>query len=116
MKIKDTLTLNRNRQTDFVKVTYKPSSDPDWRAPWIERHALKERKWREDATIEIEINTEAIFRQLGGKAVGNKTGKSSAMHGLIKARVTNRVEHNVQLTEIPIPDGYEIVSKFLPNP
>lgn len=112
MTITDTITINREKQSDFVTIVVAPtpgsiySDQPGWK----ERRARKQRKWTEDATVTLEINAEALFRLLGGKAVGNKTGKSSAMHGIIKAKVTRRSERNVQETDLPIPEGYEVVA------
>lgn len=43
----------------------------------------------EIADIEITADLEAIARRLGIKAMRNKSGKATALHGLVKVYVSN---------------------------
>ena len=71
--------------------------------------AAQMRRWSEDSVVEITIDVEALCKQLAARAIHTKTGKSTTFHGIIKAKVTQRVEHNVKLEDMPLQDGYEIV-------
>ncbi len=43
------------------------------------------------ARVTLYIDIDALLDQLGAKAVNNKTGKASAMHGSIEARRTSPI-------------------------
>ena len=42
------------------------------------------------ADVELLIDAEGLMKRLGHKALHSKSGKSAALHGLIKVKVTER--------------------------
>jgi len=44
----------------------------------------------ENADVELTADLAGLVQRLGLKAMKNKTGRASAMHGLLKVRVTRR--------------------------
>lgn len=47
------------------------------------------------AFVEMTIDIDRILAHVGGKALKNKTGKSSLMSGLIRAKARRRAEETV---------------------
>lgn len=45
---------------------------------------------REDADATVEVDVDAILRNIGPQALGNRSGVSKFMHGAVVVRVSNR--------------------------
>ena len=62
------------------------------------------------ADFDIEINVEAITKQLLLQAQRNKTGKAGAMGGLIKVKRRNVTQLRGESKQVPLPKGWSEVS------
>jgi hypothetical protein len=58
------------------------------------------------ADFSVEIDIDAIVRDVISRAMHSKTGRARMLRGYIKATRSNLREKNVHLTEVPIRDGY----------
>lgn len=98
------MVIERSRPVKRVRIRYEKDSD------FTMRHTLTERKWTEHGRVELQINSVALFNALADRAIKSKSGRATALHGMIKAIVRERIESNVTEVNHPIPDGYEFVA------
>lgn len=68
------------------------------------------RYWTETAHAELTIDLESVIAQLTARAMKTKSGRSALMGGLIKLKITKRVETDVRVEEQPLSHGYNIVN------
>lgn len=99
-----TITLRRERVVRTRKVR---RADHAYNYTGTERAVT--RYWDEEARCVISIDLDALCRVAGARAMHAKSGKSTALNGIITCKVINRVESNVEEREHPLTPGYEIV-------
>jgi len=86
------------------------------RAKWAPEHTFSEtatsRSWDEAVSYELSINLAGLARKLAEKAAGSRSGRSTAMSGLVKLKVTKRVESNVELKDHAMSPNHELIEEI----
>lgn len=101
-KITRTYTTSRDAVTKHRKVVQKCGSYPS-------RETAERRFWIETSTVEIAIDVDALCKHIAARAIGSRVGRSRLLGGIVKAKVTKRVEGAARVEAVPLRDGYEIV-------
>jgi hypothetical protein len=100
-----TATYDRTTHADRVEIRKPGTYGEERMGHWKTEHQATLR-----ADFDIEINVEAITKQLILQAQRNKTGKAGAMGGLIKVKRRNVTQLRGESKQVPLPKGWSEVS------